>query len=118
MEKETDWTRSLDSEAINPPRLEDAGLEDCALPLESILEAFSKAASITSISRFSNSVDDAVDEEDEGSEVVDQIEDGGQPSPVQEVNREEGQEEKDSTGGETLLMRTGEEECAEADEKK
>lgn len=115
MEKETDWSRSL--EAINPPRLEDAGLEDCALPLESILEAFSKAASITSISRFSNSVDDAVDEEDEGSE-VDQIEDGGERSPVQEVNREEGQEERDSTGGETLLMRTGEEECAEADEKK
>lgn len=114
MEKgaDSDWTRSLDLEAINPPRLEDAGLEDCALPLESILEAFSKAASITSISRFSNSVDDAVDEEDEGSQ-VDQIEDGGEPSPVQE-----GQEEKDSTGGETLVMRTGEEECAEADDKK
>ncbi|CAH9066305.1 unnamed protein product [Cuscuta epithymum] len=30
---------------IRPPRLEDAGLEDCALPLESIKEAFLKAAS-------------------------------------------------------------------------
>ncbi|GER44998.1 RNA-binding (RRM/RBD/RNP motifs) family protein [Striga asiatica] len=30
---------------IKPPRLEDAGLEDCALPPESIKEAFLKAAS-------------------------------------------------------------------------
>ncbi|KAG8379958.1 hypothetical protein BUALT_Bualt07G0143700 [Buddleja alternifolia] len=30
---------------IKPPRLEDAGLEDCALPPESIHEAFLKAAS-------------------------------------------------------------------------
>ncbi|CAN1133146.1 hypothetical protein LINPERHAP2_LOCUS7479 [Linum perenne] len=30
---------------ILPPRLEDAGLEDCALPPESIKEAFLKAAS-------------------------------------------------------------------------
>ncbi|KAK9102674.1 hypothetical protein Sjap_019928 [Stephania japonica] len=29
---------------INPPRVEDAGLEDCALPPESIKEAFLKAA--------------------------------------------------------------------------
>ncbi|KAM0956764.1 hypothetical protein ACFX2I_024920 [Malus domestica] len=29
---------------ILPPRLEDAGLEDCALPLDSIKEAFLKAA--------------------------------------------------------------------------
>lgn len=32
-------------EKIKPPRLEDAGLEDCALPPESIKEAFLKAAS-------------------------------------------------------------------------
>ncbi|KAL3618307.1 hypothetical protein CASFOL_038628 [Castilleja foliolosa] len=32
-------------EKIKPPRLEDAGLEDCALPSESIKEAFLKAAS-------------------------------------------------------------------------
>lgn len=30
--------------SIEPPRLEDAGLEPCALPLESIIEAFSIAA--------------------------------------------------------------------------
>ncbi|KAK6153654.1 hypothetical protein DH2020_013293 [Rehmannia glutinosa] len=30
---------------IEPPRLEDAGLEDCALPPESLKEAFLKAAS-------------------------------------------------------------------------
>lgn len=34
----------LDGAAIRPPRLEDAGLEDCALPPESIMEAFSRAA--------------------------------------------------------------------------
>lgn len=112
MEKESERTVSL--EAINPPPLEDAGLEDCALPLESILEAFSKAASI---SRFSNSVDDASEGEDEVSE-VDPIEDGGERSPVEEVKRVQGQEEGDGTGGHTLLMRTGEEGRAEADEKK
>ncbi|XP_022714983.1 uncharacterized protein LOC111274531 [Durio zibethinus] len=32
-------------EKILPPRLEDAGLEDCALPPDSIHEAFLKAAS-------------------------------------------------------------------------
>ncbi|GFZ11792.1 hypothetical protein Acr_23g0001770 [Actinidia rufa] len=32
-------------EKIRPPRLEDAGLEDCALPPDSIKEAFLKAAS-------------------------------------------------------------------------
>ncbi|XP_074572546.1 uncharacterized protein LOC141829034 [Curcuma longa] len=30
--------------SIRPPRLEDAGLEDCALPPESIMEAFARAA--------------------------------------------------------------------------
>ncbi|GAB4842216.1 hypothetical protein Ancab_012174 [Ancistrocladus abbreviatus] len=33
---------------IRPPRLEDAGLEDCALPPDSIKEAFFKAASAVS----------------------------------------------------------------------
>ncbi|KAJ8644732.1 hypothetical protein MRB53_006480 [Persea americana] len=32
-------------ESVRPPRLEDAGLEDCALPPEAIKEAFLKAAS-------------------------------------------------------------------------
>jgi hypothetical protein len=116
MEKEANRTVSL--EAINPPRLEDAGLEDCALPLESILEAFSKAASISSVSRFSNSVDDASEGEDEGSE-VDQIRDGGERSPVQEVKRDEDREGREGTGGEALVMRTGHGGGrAEADEKK
>lgn len=35
-------------EPIRPPRLEDAGLEDCALPPESIAEAFSLAAKAVS----------------------------------------------------------------------
>ncbi|XP_030525648.1 uncharacterized protein LOC115737598 [Rhodamnia argentea] len=35
---------SLKLDELIPPRLEDAGLEDCALPLESIQLAFLKAA--------------------------------------------------------------------------
>ncbi|KAF8025579.1 hypothetical protein BT93_F2425 [Corymbia citriodora subsp. variegata] len=35
---------SLELDELVPPRLEDAGLEDCALPLESIQLAFLKAA--------------------------------------------------------------------------
>ena len=51
-------------EPIRPPRLEDAGLEDCALPPESIAEAFSLAAMAVS-SRFPHlSLSD--DEDDEG----------------------------------------------------
>jgi hypothetical protein len=50
-------------ELIRPPRLEDAGLEDCALPPESIAEAFSLAAMAVSsrLPRLSLS-----DDEDEG----------------------------------------------------
>ncbi|XP_031099727.1 uncharacterized protein LOC116003927 [Ipomoea triloba] len=45
---------------IRPPRLEDAGLEDCALPPESIKEAFLKAASAVR-SIISTSDDEAED---------------------------------------------------------
>lgn len=38
-------TKSITIDSIIPPRLEDAGLEDCALPPDSIREAFLKAAS-------------------------------------------------------------------------
>ncbi|OIT05270.1 PREDICTED: uncharacterized protein LOC109224015 [Nicotiana attenuata] len=44
---------------IRPPRLEDAGLEDCALPPESIKEAFLKAATAV------RSIISASDDEDE-----------------------------------------------------
>ncbi|XP_047046253.1 sodium/potassium/calcium exchanger 1-like isoform X2 [Lolium rigidum] len=50
-------------ELIRPPRLEDAGLEDCALPPESIAEAFSLAAMAVS-SRFPRL--SLSDDEDEG----------------------------------------------------
>ncbi|KAL5756117.1 hypothetical protein ACOSQ2_020863 [Xanthoceras sorbifolium] len=43
MEATKEGTGLLDN--ILPPRLEDAGLEDCALPPDSIKEAFLKAAS-------------------------------------------------------------------------
>ncbi|RLM79877.1 uncharacterized protein C2845_PM12G25640 [Panicum miliaceum] len=50
---------------IRPPRLEDAGLEDCALPPESIAEAFSLAAAAVSsrLARFPLSDDEEEDEE-------------------------------------------------------
>ncbi|XP_057767213.1 uncharacterized protein LOC130987632 [Salvia miltiorrhiza] len=41
----TGKAKSTVIDSIMPPRLEDAGLEDCALPPESIREAFLKAAS-------------------------------------------------------------------------
>ncbi|XP_037464217.1 uncharacterized protein LOC119336325 [Triticum dicoccoides] len=40
----TEEGRHIAGEPIRPPRLEDAGLEDCALPPESIAKAFSLAA--------------------------------------------------------------------------
>ncbi|KAI0496944.1 hypothetical protein KFK09_023270 [Dendrobium nobile] len=55
--------------AIQPPRLEDAGLEYCALPPKSIMEAFSRAAaSLKSrvAASFSGSADDYVDGEGGG----------------------------------------------------
>ncbi|KAL6599277.1 hypothetical protein ACP70R_045771 [Stipagrostis hirtigluma subsp. patula] len=50
---------------IRPPRLEDAGLEDCALPPESIAEAFSLAAMAVSsrLARFPLSDSDSDDED-------------------------------------------------------
>uniref|UniRef100_A0A0D9XCP9 Uncharacterized protein n=1 Tax=Leersia perrieri TaxID=77586 RepID=A0A0D9XCP9_9ORYZ len=51
-------------EPIRPPRLEDAGLEDCALPPESIAEAFSLAAMAVS-SRLTH-LSLSSDEEDDG----------------------------------------------------
>ncbi|EER96601.1 hypothetical protein BDA96_02G185500 [Sorghum bicolor] len=51
---------------IRPPRLEDAGLEDCALPPESIAEAFSLAAAAVAsrLARLPFSQDS--DDDDEG----------------------------------------------------
>ncbi|CAN6224173.1 unnamed protein product [Urochloa humidicola] len=53
---------------IRPPRLEDAGLEDCALPPESIAEAFSLAAAAVSsrLARFPLSDDEEGEDEEEG----------------------------------------------------
>ncbi|CAN6204224.1 unnamed protein product [Urochloa humidicola] len=52
---------------IRPPRVEDAGLEDCALPPESIAEAFSLAAAAVSsrLARFPLSDYEEEDEDDE-----------------------------------------------------
>ncbi|CAA7402732.1 unnamed protein product [Spirodela intermedia] len=52
-------------EGFLPPRLEDAGLEDCALPPEAINEAFSKAAELFK-SRVVVADDDDDDNEGDG----------------------------------------------------
>ncbi|XP_050234013.1 uncharacterized protein LOC126682397 [Mercurialis annua] len=52
---------------ILPPRLEDAGLEDCALPPDSIKEAFLKAASAVKSRATSVFTSDS---EDEGTDCV------------------------------------------------
>lgn len=62
---EEDLGGVLHGAAIRPPRLEDAGLEDCALPPESIMEAFSRAA-ISLSSRISNAA--ATQEQEEKSD--------------------------------------------------
>ncbi|KAL6972794.1 hypothetical protein U1Q18_026966 [Sarracenia purpurea var. burkii] len=54
---------------VRPPRLEDAGLEDCALPPESIKEAFLKAATAVgsrAASIFTTSDDERNASEEEG----------------------------------------------------
>ncbi|CAA6665975.1 unnamed protein product [Spirodela intermedia] len=52
-------------EGFLPPRLEDAGLEECALPPEAINEAFSKAAELFK-SRVVVADDDDDDNESDG----------------------------------------------------
>ncbi|KAK3129902.1 hypothetical protein QOZ80_6AG0532810 [Eleusine coracana subsp. coracana] len=56
--------------SILPPRLEDAGLEDCALPPDSIAEAFSLAAAAVSSRLARLPLSDSDDEEDEGDQFV------------------------------------------------
>lgn len=55
---------------IVPPRLEDAGLEDCALPPDSIKEAFLRAATAVK-SRASSIFATDLDDDDEGNCVED-----------------------------------------------
>ncbi|XP_018731155.2 uncharacterized protein LOC104452023 [Eucalyptus grandis] len=50
---------SLKLDELVPPRLEDAGLEDCALPLESIQLAFLKAAAAAAADDDDDADDDA-----------------------------------------------------------
>ncbi|GAB2228107.1 hypothetical protein Droror1_Dr00009937 [Drosera rotundifolia] len=63
----TQQTPSRLLDTIRPPRIEDAGLEDCALPPESIKEAFLKAASAVPSRAASIFPHDKDDEEDEDS---------------------------------------------------
>lgn len=68
---------------ILPPRLEDAGLEDCALPVESIREAFLKAASAVGSRGGSafTSYEEEDDEEDDGSETLEKSSDCSDDPP-------------------------------------
>ncbi|KAA8541794.1 hypothetical protein F0562_022946 [Nyssa sinensis] len=61
-------TREADGllDKIRPPRIEDAGLEDCALPPESIREAFLKAA--TAVGSRAASIFSASGDENDNSE--------------------------------------------------
>ncbi|ERN15613.1 hypothetical protein AMTRI_Chr03g145010 [Amborella trichopoda] len=84
-----------------PPRLEDAGLEDCALSLESIKLAFAKAAdSLKS---------QAIDPSDDGQDVPDSLQDvpldeeEGNPNPKSCGNRIPIVPEQDS-GHDSLLI--------------
>ncbi|KAL9273605.1 hypothetical protein AKJ16_DCAP26676 [Drosera capensis] len=63
----TQQTPSRLLDTIRAPRIEDAGLEDCALPSESIKEAFLKAASAVSSRAASIFPHDEDEEEDEDS---------------------------------------------------
>ncbi|KAI4329246.1 hypothetical protein L6164_021534 [Bauhinia variegata] len=75
---------------IVPPRLEDAGLEDCALPPDSIMEAFYKAA--TAVKSHATSIFSGEDNADaecvkdpwptvkDASDVVIGMEPGNEPS--------------------------------------
>ncbi|XP_048539932.1 uncharacterized protein LOC125519088 [Triticum urartu] len=63
--KTAEGGRHIAGDPIRPPRLEDAGLEDCALPQESIAEAFSLAALAVS-SRLPHL--SLSDDEDEGDD--------------------------------------------------
>ncbi|KAL7607022.1 hypothetical protein Lser_V15G20018 [Lactuca serriola] len=49
LQMEATWEANISSllDKIKPPLLEDAGLEDCALPSDSIQEAFPKAAMLS-----------------------------------------------------------------------
>lgn len=57
-------TNEIATHEILPPRLEDAGLEDCALPLESIQEAFLKAAAASLRDSSPSTSDDEAETED------------------------------------------------------
>ncbi|KAK3219783.1 hypothetical protein Dsin_013753 [Dipteronia sinensis] len=56
---------------ILPPRLEDAGLEDCALPPDSIKEAYLRAASAVSSRASTLFHDDDDDDDDDPASCVD-----------------------------------------------
>ncbi|PSR96128.1 UPF0210 protein like [Actinidia chinensis var. chinensis] len=73
-------------EKIRPPRLEDAGLEDCALPPDSIKEAFLKAAS--AVGSRAASIFAVSDDEEDGGCVNDRWTDSVDSSDAQVGIRE------------------------------
>ncbi|XP_031388302.1 uncharacterized protein LOC116201273 [Punica granatum] len=103
---------------ILPPRLEDAGLEDCALPLDSIHEAFLKAATaVGSRGGGAFASDDEDDDEDESGAPEESGDRTGNPSPATSddsevaIERESVAEDGDS-GGTATRKGVDEEACA------
>ncbi|KAK4761098.1 hypothetical protein SAY87_005991 [Trapa incisa] len=74
----------INMDEVLPPRLEDAGLEDCALPVESIHEAFLKAAIAVGScggSAFTSDEDDDNDDESSGLQIPEKFSDSFHDSP-------------------------------------
>ncbi|KAJ0074911.1 hypothetical protein Patl1_34297 [Pistacia atlantica] len=97
-----------DSRLLNkiiPPRLEDAGLEDCALPPDSIKEAFFKAASVVKsrATSFFHSDDEEEDCLDDPWPQTKNVSDAMAPGPCGVVKGggvvEEGEDKVMVTGG-------------------
>lgn len=105
---------------ILPPRLEDAGLEDCALPPDSIKEAFLKAATAVKSSIFTSdedeeSFEDCVNDpwpdlKDRTGELVGAEPDGGDEVVV---GGEEEKGDKVIVGGEDVRDGGGDRDCVD-----
>ncbi|GMI93809.1 hypothetical protein HRI_003050200 [Hibiscus trionum] len=84
-----------------PPRLEDAGLEDCALPLDSIHEAFLKAAS--AVKSRSGTLYDSDDEVEAGFVDSDPLPNAGSSSSPPPPGSVETNERVVVSGGEPVV---------------
>ncbi|XP_062013075.1 uncharacterized protein LOC133729552 [Rosa rugosa] len=108
---------------ILPPRLEDAGLEDCALPPDSIKQAFLKAATAVKSRATSLFTDDEEEEEEEDCvrdpwpAVVGAVTEGNPPGACGGdevvVGGEEEKRDKVVVGGEDVREVGGDKACVD-----